>query len=124
MDSEGLARVLRRSYWVTILCALIIWIFWDESHALGVAFGGLWSTTNIWAIKGLFENICNSGSIFNIALFAHLKMPILYGVGALVLFTVPLSIGAGIFGFHIPFILIVAEAVVHGSDEAPSTKAS
>jgi hypothetical protein len=113
VESEGLARVIRRSYWVSAVAALILWIFWDAEHAFGLLGGGVWSATNLWAIKNLVEELCKSCRPWILALLAQIKMPVLYGVAALILLKVPLSVGAGIIGFHIPFVLIVGESVYH-----------
>ncbi|MBN2328414.1 MAG: hypothetical protein JXR73_14810 [Candidatus Omnitrophica bacterium] len=114
MQSEDLKRVIRRSYIVTLACAGVIWMVWDGSHALGMLFGGLWSSVNIRAIQGLIEEICQARRIWVVALFAQIKLPVLYGMGALILLAAPLSIGAGIVGFHVPFVLIVAESILLG----------
>ena len=111
MGLKELSQVIRHSVAVTLLVFVPLWLIVDFHHALGLAFGGLWSSANLWALKGLIEAIFQSRGFWSIAWFAQLKIPLLYGIGALVLLKVPLSVGAGIVGFHIPFVLIVVEAV-------------
>lgn len=113
MESEALARVILRSYGISAIGALIVWILWDANRAAGLLFGGVWSATNLWAIKNLVEEICQTRRPWFLALVAQVKMPVLYGVGAWILVHCPLSIGVGIIGFHIPFILTLIESVYH-----------
>lgn len=118
MESKGLMRAIGRSYWVTFAGALALWWLWDGVHALGLLLGGVWSATNIWAIKELVGEICNARRSWKVALFAQLKLPVLYGIGACILWMVPISVGAGIAGFQIPFGMIVVESIVYGSRKA------
>ncbi|MGC9327347.1 MAG: ATP synthase subunit I [Candidatus Hinthialibacter sp.] len=118
MQSEDLKRVIWWSYMVTLACAGMLWMAWDGVHALGALFGGFWSTLNIWSIQRLLEEIFHARRIWVISLLAQIKLVILYGLGALILLTAPLSIGAVIAGFHIPFVLIVVEAIRGGYRES------
>ncbi len=120
MESKGLLRAIGRSIWVTLAGALALWWLWDGVHALGLLLGGVWSATNIWAMKELVEEICSARRPWKVALFAQLKLPVLYGFGACVLWMVPISMGAGIAGFQIPFGMIIMESIVHGSRETRS----
>jgi hypothetical protein len=93
---------------------VILWLSWDWGHALGFLFGGVWSATNLWAMKWLLtEYLKTDRNLLKLLIAAHIKLPVLYGVGALVLNTVPLSIGAGLAGFHVPFVLVVIEAIIY-----------
>ncbi|RJP18209.1 MAG: hypothetical protein C4527_29335 [Candidatus Omnitrophota bacterium] len=117
MGPDELRRVIRHAIACTLLISGMLWLVWDGYHALGFAFGGLWSSVNFWALNGLIHEAFQGGRMWVIALFAQLKLPVLYGIGVLVLLTVPLSIGAGVCGFHVPFVLVVAESIIHSSKE-------
>lgn len=122
MESEGLSRVIRHSYWVSTVSALVVWILWDWAHAFGLFFGGVWSATNLWAIKNLVEEIYKTCRPRILVILAQIKMPVLYGIGVLVLLYVPVSVCAGIIGFHIPFVLILVESVYHVRRDARVAK--
>ncbi len=119
---EELNRVIRHAIYSVLLVSGILWIVWDVHHAAGFAFGGLWSSINLWVLQRLIGEVFHSRRIWKVALFAQLKLPVLYGIGALILMTVPLSIGAGICGFHIPFVLIVAESIYYQNRELTAEK--
>ncbi len=122
MGPEWLTRIIRRSYLVTLVSSVFLWMVWDWPHALGAAFGGFWCAANLWALKGLVEGICQYRSAWRVFFFAQIKIPVLYGMGFFVLITVPLSVGAAIFGFNIPFILLVFEAVFYPSHASNMAK--
>ncbi len=120
MGPEELGRLIKHALAVTLLFTAVIWCVSDTYHAVGFAFGGLWSSVNLWALKGLIEEIFQSRRLWFIALFAQLKLPILYGIGALILITVPLSIVTAVCGFNVPFILIVVESIYYQRKEQQS----
>lgn len=112
MGLKELSRVIFPSYAVCLLFSLLLWGFWDGSHAVGLAFGGIWSTTNLLVLKWLLTEIFSQQrNVLKVFIAAQIKIPVLYGLGVLVLLYVPLSIGAAIVGFHIPFLLVLAGAV-------------
>lgn len=111
MGPNELSRVIRHAAVVTLILTVPLWLMWDFSHALGFVFAGFWSSANLWVLKRLIEAVFQSKGLWLVALLAQLKIPLLYGIGALILWKVPMSIGAAIMGFHIPFILIVVEAI-------------
>ena len=111
MGPEVLSRLVRRSIAITLILAAGLWMGWDLPHALGFAFGGLWSAINWWVWKGLIGEIWLERRFWVVTGLIHLKLPVLYGVGAVVLWCAPLSVGAGLCGFQIPFILLVVESI-------------
>ncbi|MFB3785843.1 MAG: hypothetical protein ACE15F_05680 [bacterium] len=111
MIPEDLARLMKWSYVLIALTAVLLWLGWDRGHALGWLFGGVWSATNIWILKSLVAEICGPRRPGFLMVLVLVKLPILYGTAAIVLQQVPMSLGAGLLGFHIPFLLILIEAV-------------
>ncbi|HQH71203.1 MAG TPA: hypothetical protein PK360_03900 [bacterium] len=111
MIPEDLARLMKWSYGLLVLTALLLWLGWDRYHALGWLFGGVWSATNLLILKSLVAEICGLRRVSFLLVLVLVKLPVLYGAAAIVLHKVPMSLGAGLVGFHIPFLLILIEAV-------------
>ena len=113
MGVESLKPVILRSYVVTGFLAVLIGAGAGWFCAKGFLFGGVWSATNMWALKFLAVEYFKTekdkkGFIRLIAAF-NIKIVLLYGVGTLLLVTVPMSILAGLAGFQVPFFLLGAE---------------
>lgn len=122
MIPDDLARLMKWSYVLIVLTAVPLWLGWDRYHALGWLFGGIWSATNIWILKSLVAEICGPRRLGFLWVLVLVKLPILYGTAAIVLHKVPMSLGAGLLGFHIPFLLILIESVRR--DRRPAKPAS
>lgn len=121
---EQFVRLLVHSALLTLFGGLVIAWMGGAALAYGFLFGGLWSTANFWVLKGLFEAILQKSPLWRVILWAQIKIPALYGLGAWILLTVPLSIVAALVGFHIPFLLLIVEAVYYQSKETSRNRAS
>jgi hypothetical protein len=114
MDPKDLTRLLFGASVITCVGASLLAVAWDVAHARGLLFGGLWSIANLWVLKGLLAAVVEARRCSRRVLgWMTLKLPLLYGVGAGVLLTVPLSVGAAIVGFHIPLAVILAGSIAH-----------
>ena len=83
------------------------------SAGTGFLFGGIWNTINLWVLKQLFVSILIPRLSMLTLFWLTIKIPLLYGTGAVILLTVPLSAGAGILGFHVPFAVLLMAALYY-----------
>ena len=118
MELKDLTRTIRHGMALSLGIAIPLWIVWDLSHAAGFALGGIWSSINLWAWKGLFGEICENKRWWVVVVFVQLKLPVLYGVGAVLLLYTHLSVIAGLCGFQVPFVLLLAQAVYYVKTES------
>lgn len=114
MELDGIKPVLLRSFLVTVIISVIAGAGLGWFYAKGLLFGGVWSAANLWAIKFLaieyFKIDKERKNIVRLLIAFHVKVVLLYGIGAFFLMTVPMSVMAGVCGFHIPFLLFLIEA--------------
>lgn len=111
MIPEDLARLMRWSYWLMLGTAALLWLAWDGPHALGWLFGGVWSATNLLVLKNLVVELCGPRRLGFLMILVLVKLPVLYGAAAILLNLLPIPVGACLLGFHVPFLLILIEAV-------------
>jgi len=109
MGPGELNRVVVRSIALSLMLALFAALFGGFYAGAGLAFGGIWSALNFWALQGLIQSLVKRQTV-KAVLFAQLKLPVLYGVGGLILVFVPISIPFGLIGFHVPFLLAGIES--------------
>jgi hypothetical protein len=113
MELSQLNRVIACSAVVTLIVGVSMWC-WEPLPGRGFLFGGIWNTINLWVLKQLFVSIFDTPRLSMLTLFwLTIKIPLLYGTGAVILLTVPLSAGAGILGFHVPFAVLLMAALYY-----------
>lgn len=123
MGPNDLTKLISRSFIVTLLVGAIMAVFFDRTYAIGFLFGGLWNSINLFALKVLVEEFFHQRRPVVVFGFILIKLPILYGGGALILMNVPLSILTALIGFHVPFGIIVFEAVRLALNDPSATRA-
>lgn len=108
---EAFSRFMRFSLVGTALGAAMLEIAANPSQSLGFLFGGLWSAANFWALRRLIGEWMGPRRTWMLILAVNVKLPVLYGLGAWVLLSAPISVPMAAAGFHVPFAVLVAGAV-------------
>lgn len=80
-------------------------VTWGSS--IGVFLSGL----NLWILRTLFGSLLNGSSKKKTISYFCMKFPIFYGLLLLVLYFIPVSLGAFFIGFVLPFIVIILKMV-------------
>jgi F-type H+-transporting ATPase subunit a len=112
MGLEFLARVRSSTLWLGVIAALMVANYAGWRMGLGLAAGAAWSLANLWALERLIVII--TGSERRTSLSARRAgwvlagMLALFGVGALLLRTLPPAALVG--GFLVPYAVMVFKA--------------
>ncbi|MDX9755660.1 MAG: hypothetical protein RBU29_16970 [bacterium] len=123
MEQTDLNRALLWSYFLILGVSLLLFGLWGVYYAAGFLFGGVWCATNLWVMEHLLvEFLRKERRIGWLIFWAQCKLPLLYGVGGVVLMKIPLSIGAAIGGFHVPFAIILVTAIRSSAQDARNAK--
>lgn len=112
MDIAFLSRTLRASLILTALALLLFSYYKGTSWALGFALGSLWSVANFYLLGQLVVRslTLSERSWSAIAVLALVKFPLLYLAGYLVLRQTAYPVTAPLFGFALPFAVLVLKA--------------
>ncbi|MEW6239146.1 MAG: hypothetical protein AB1656_27505 [Candidatus Omnitrophota bacterium] len=106
MEAEQLNRLLVIALAVSLLGSFIAAPMSGGMGMLGFAFGGVWSTLNVWAWKALVQEIFGPRRHYAISLIFFVKIPLLYMMGAFLVIRYPASLMWGAAGFQTPFLVI------------------
>lgn len=109
MGLHDLGRVIVCSLAAVGLLGLMMSVIASVAIGGGFAFGGAWSSINLWVLRGLLGEATGRSRVA-VLLSWLLAKAALYAIGAVVLITQPLSILAAVIGFHTPFAFALIES--------------
>lgn len=118
MGPNEYSRLIVHSFILSAIATLAL-LTWSYPVAAGFGVGAFWSATNFWILKQIFTEFLVNRRALRLFLLTQLKI-MWYGIGAIALFTIPMSYGAGIAGFHLPFVVLIVEAVLHQRRMVPA----
>lgn len=110
MTLNDLPRLINLCIQVCFGLAALSWLVIGLEVGRGILIGGLAATLNLWLLKQFFVEFLSQRRTSNLMWLMMLKIPLFYGAGALVLFTVEFSILSAVLAFQIPFLLAIVEA--------------
>ena len=115
MGFEFLRRVHRTSIISCLVLFPVASTYMGFTVGASFALGCLWSLTSIFLIEILVKQVTKPGPTnrFRVALVFLIKIPALYGVGALLLGTELFSIQGLVLGFSWPLAVIVLKVMAH-----------
>lgn len=113
MGLEFLARVRRTTYWIAAVAALLAASYAGPLHGLAMALGALWSLGNLRLLQELVVALTgparSAPAERRRALLAITGLMMLFGIGAVMLATLPPA--TLLWGFLVPIAVIVLKAV-------------
>ena len=112
MDSAFIIRSLRTTVALALLGFILGAYYVSSAWGVGFALGALWSIANLYLIKVLIEKVITleKRPTGPVVLMVLVKFPLLYGLGFLVLSWGWYDVLAPLFGFSLPFAVIVLKA--------------
>jgi len=112
LDTAFLSRTLRASLFLTALAYLLLSYYRGGPWALGFALGSLWSAANFFLLRQLIVRIVTleERAWSTVAFLTLVKFPLLYLAGYLVLSQSAYPVEAPLFGFGLPFMVLVLKA--------------
>ena len=108
---------LRRVYGISLALALVggafLVVYQSPRIGAGFASAGAWSVANLWALERLIRlSVRPTGRRpLAIALALLVKLPVLYGLGALLVLEGGFAAMSLLAGFSIPLLVLVLKAV-------------
>jgi len=112
LDPSFLRRVLRGSLVVSALGGLVGASLVSGDWGLGFAAFGLWATANIWALARVLRLLVGPRrSPVELILALVLKMPVLYGVGFLLLWQGGFPPVSVVCGISVPLAVIFLKMI-------------
>ena len=113
MEIDFLLKNIKFTFWFTIIGSGILLVLRQFSFGFGLLVGSFWNLVNFWLIIFLTRTLSPGEGVVNrkkIILLLGLKIPVLYGLGYLILRFSNLSLSGILVGFSLLFFVMVVRA--------------
>ena len=113
IDLDFITRILKTTFFLTILVALFAASYYNIQFAEGLVAGSFWNLINFWLIQKLIIGLLSNkpretGKLVGLVL---IKFPLLYGVGLWILLTGKFTAGSLLCGFSLLFVVLILKTL-------------